>query len=131
MEELGHVKLGRRGCPVRILQLTDLHHFPLTASHFHQKQKGKMIRIPNDDDNVPSNTVSTLHSLIPYSTKNDVVLINQLLADMTTLQIEPDLIVLTGDIIDGRSFENSNDASRTPGGRPRAPRPPREIPVAI
>ena len=103
MEDLGHVYIHvRDGQPLRILQLTDLHHFPLETHTFHQLDKAKSIRIPPQADNTAAGL--QLHSLVPYSTTKDAALINQLLGDLTERGTAPDLVVLTGDIIDGRPF---------------------------
>lgn len=104
VEDLGHVQLGRKGHPLRILQLTDLHHFPLGTSTFEQKQKGKTVHFLNhhhhDDDDAAS-TTAQLQTPKPYSSEKDALLVDALLAE-----IKPDLVVLTGDIIDGRPYGN-------------------------
>lgn len=94
MEDLGHRQLLRKGCslqdegvetPIRILQVTDLHHFPSWCTEFDVRAaKGRVVPIG------PGSA---------YSQRGDVALLASILE-----RVRPHLVVLTGDIIDGRPF---------------------------
>ncbi len=82
VQELEHVQLGRRGRPVRIIQVTDTHVFPRGVKRF-TPEPGRVVDFEkNGYDNFVA--VSLLERL----------------ADA----VSPDVAVLTGDIIDGRPF---------------------------
>lgn len=78
MEDLGHVYVGRLGEPLRILQLTDLHVFPQCCAEF--MTKGRVVPLVHPNDRSFKVTESILR------------------------RVRPHLVVLTGDIIDGRPF---------------------------
>mmetsp|Transcript_42020 Transcript_42020/g.116007 ORF Transcript_42020/g.116007 Transcript_42020/m.116007 type:complete len:393 (+) Transcript_42020:86-1264(+) len=93
MEDLGHRRLWRHDAPeeadatdaIRILQLTDLHHFPAGCTEFDVRaEKGRVVPI------VPGSR---------YSIQGDVAVIASILA-----RVRPHLVILTGDIIDARPF---------------------------
>lgn len=96
MQNLGHRVLPLRygentGAPIRIVQITDLHHFPETCTEFDcTAAKGRIVPINPDT---------------PYSTTRDCDIIAAVLD-----RVKPHLVVLTGDIVDGRPFGPSGDA---------------------
>mmetsp|Transcript_46751 Transcript_46751/g.100056 ORF Transcript_46751/g.100056 Transcript_46751/m.100056 type:complete len:418 (-) Transcript_46751:160-1413(-) len=89
MEDLGHHILKSsvgQDDAIRILQLTDLHHFPAGTTKFDvSAAKGKIIDVGTSKSR--------------YSTDGDLHLIETILDN-----VRPHLVVLTGDVIDGRVF---------------------------
>jgi hypothetical protein len=83
VQDLGHVTIGTPGSPLRILQLTDLHHFPVGAECFHTG-KGEPERVVYFDHVEGGEDTE-------YSTTGDVRLIKQLL-----YSVKPHLVLLTG-----------------------------------
>jgi len=87
MEDLGHVVLKhRRGGGddnIRILQLTDLHQWPAGVDTF--EARGRVIDFKKEG----------------YSSDKNVELIRHVLE-----RSRPDLVILTGDILDGRPCEH-------------------------
>ena len=82
MQDIGHVRIGKHGKPLIILQATDLHHFPASAKAFDVRvAKGRVVALRDGQ------------------LDSDVRLLAKLIA-----RIEPDVVILTGDIIDGRPF---------------------------
>jgi hypothetical protein len=89
MEDLGHVQLraragdgaARTGGAVRIAQLTDLHQFPAAVRRWHVAARGRVVDFDQEG----------------YSSTQNVALVEHVLERQ-----RPDLVVLTGDIIDGR-----------------------------
>lgn len=91
MQDLGHVELGRQGEPLRILQLTDLHHFPASCTEFEVTcSKGHVVQVSHDEAGVAGTG---------YNPQRCLQMIKSVLE-----RSRPDLVVLTGDIIDGRPF---------------------------
>jgi len=91
MEDRGHYQLSSLlpNSPLRILQLTDLHHFPAGCTEFDvTKKKGRVVPI----DGSPGS----------YSIDGDVKNIAVILA-----RTQPQLVILTGDVIDGRPHGQS------------------------
>ena len=90
MEDLGHFRVGKEGKPLTILQATDLHHFPAGATEFDVRvAKGRVVALRGGQ------------------LDSDLRLLATLIA-----RVEPDVVLLTGDIIDGRPFGHAgNDAN--------------------
>lgn len=112
MLDLGHRALrctAAKGSAVRILQVTDLHHFPKGCSEFDVSQeKGRIIPIGQDGKKTRPTPAPTQTCCLPlqkvrsasgYTSTGDVQLLSAILA-----RVEPHLVVLTGDIVDGRAF---------------------------
>lgn len=107
MQDVGHHQLLRKGCspevqglqtPIRILQVTDLHHFPSWCTEFDVRSaKGRVVPIG------PGSA---------YSQQGDVALLTSSLK-----RVRPHLVVLTGDIIDGRPFGAEGVSPDTDGWR--------------
>ena len=89
MEDLGHRIVGKEGSPLVILQATDLHHFPSGVTSFDvTAAKGRIV------------------PLSQFQLGADVALLAAVIA-----RAAPDVVMLTGDIIDGRPFGKSSAAS--------------------
>ena len=86
MEVLSHRQLTPRGDgsqALRILQLTDIHQFPIEASSWFCAGRGRVIDFQREG----------------YSAGRSSELISVLCQE-----VRPDLVIFTGDIIDGRPF---------------------------
>ena len=86
MEVLSHRQLTPRGDgsqALRILQLTDIHQFPIEASSWFCAGRGRVIDFQKEG----------------YSAGRSSELISVLCQE-----VRPDLVIFTGDIIDGRPF---------------------------
>jgi hypothetical protein len=92
MQRLSHVSLplrgGERDDGLRILQLTDLHLFPSTMVEW---ANGSHKAVPLD--------VPRAGGRAPYSTSACLKLCGEL-----SVAVRPHLVVLTGDVVDGRPF---------------------------
>jgi hypothetical protein len=76
-----------------ILQITDLHHFDLEHKSFAGPRT--TVDIGDDEKNLTS------QELGDYSTKRGLALVNHLIA-----MVRPNLVIFSGDIIDGRKCKN-------------------------
>ena len=86
MQVLSHRQLTPRGDgsqALRILQLTDIHQFPIEASSWFCAGRGRVIDFQKEG----------------YSAGRSSELISVLCQE-----VRPDLVIFTGDIIDGRPF---------------------------
>lgn len=98
VQDLGHVHLGSAGLPLRILQLTDLHHFPVDSECFHTGKgvkSGKPLKDLKPGAEEPERIVYFDHVKgggdTDYSITGDVMLAKQLL-----FSVKPHLVLLTG-----------------------------------
>ena len=92
MEQLPHVSVPEDE-PIRLLQITDLHHFGLAEGH--ATFTGPRVTVPigpylDGDELLPEDDGV-------YSLGRGIAVIRRLLAD-----VKPTLVVFSGDIIDGR-----------------------------
>mmetsp|Transcript_57454 Transcript_57454/g.136605 ORF Transcript_57454/g.136605 Transcript_57454/m.136605 type:complete len:427 (+) Transcript_57454:126-1406(+) len=98
MEDLGHRQIPLEGdsSELRILQLTDLHHLPAETASF-VNNKGWTIDVSDTGR---------------YSATRDIEIIATVLA-----RVQPHIVVLTGDIIDGRAFKQRPQNQEVNGWR--------------
>eukprot|EP00747_Dinoflagellata_sp_TGD_P185688 gnl/TRDRNA2_/TRDRNA2_42351_c0_seq1.p1 gnl/TRDRNA2_/TRDRNA2_42351_c0~~gnl/TRDRNA2_/TRDRNA2_42351_c0_seq1.p1 ORF type:complete len:422 (+),score=76.69 gnl/TRDRNA2_/TRDRNA2_42351_c0_seq1:93-1358(+) len=97
MNDIGHYELSNDDDEgnIRILQITDLHHMPADLTEFDlQRERGRTIPIPGTSWSFADG----------YSTTKDVELMKTIIS-----RVKPHLVVMTGNIIEGRAYGKNPD----------------------